>query len=378
MLADFGAEVIKVEYVRRLCLLRGGRKDDRAYDKHPGWLQVNRNKLSVTLDLEVEKDREVYRDLVKTSDVLIENARTGVMDKLGFGYEDLTKIKKDLIVLSMTAFGNTGPYSSYAGYGAIFEAVGGIQSLTAYEKGEKPSRIKELDITNGLAGACACQTALLYRQRTGRGQYIDMSQLEAATHALAGEHMLEYMMNGTGSLPIGNHHRIFAPQGCYRCKGEDKWVTITVRSDEEWQSLCDVLDHPEWASDARFLTAEARMKNHAEIDRMIEDWTISHVHHDVMNLLQDGGIPAGAVLNTEEIKNDRHLKERNYFIREESSPGSLFMGLPFKFSSGAGRIKWHGPALGQHNKQVLCELLGRPGEAVEPVHEEEILTAFDP
>jgi crotonobetainyl-CoA:carnitine CoA-transferase CaiB-like acyl-CoA transferase len=376
--ADFGAEVIKVEYVRRLCLLRGGRKEDRSYDKHPGWLQVNRNKLAITLDLDIEKDREAFRDLIKTSDVIIENSRTGVMENLGFGYDELIKIKKDLMVLSMSAFGNTGPYSSYAGYGAVFEAVGGIQSLTAYEKSGKPTRIKELDITNGLVGACAVMTALLYRQKTGEGQHIDLSQLEGATHTLIGEHLLEYIMNGTRSLPIGNRHRIYAPQGCYRCKGDDKWVTITVRSEKEWQNFCHILEHPEWISDPRFVTAEERMQNHDVLDSMIGEWTINHTHYYVMNIMQGSGIPSGAVLSTEEIVSNGHLKDRDYFIHEEGDSGGLFMGMPFKLSGGAGRIQWHGPALGKHNEYVLCGLLGRSKEEAKPVHYDDIRTAFDP
>ncbi len=378
ILADFGAEVIKVEYVRRLCLLRGSKKEDQTYNSHPGWCQVNRNKYSITLDLKIENDRQILQDLIKISDVLIENSRTGVMDNLGFGYQDVTRIKNDLIVLSMAAFGNTGPYASYAGYGAIFEALSGIQSLTAYQRGLKPARIKELDITNGLAGACAVMTALLHRQRTGEGQYIDMSQFEAATHGLIGEHLLECVMNGNQTYPLGNRHWKFAPQGCYRCKGDDKWVTLTVKTEEEWRSFCEVLGHTEWISDLRFANSESRNENHDLLDRMIEEWTIQHTHYEVMHILQKYGISSGAVLDVAEINSDPHLKDREYFTEGVNGAEKRFMGMPFKLSKGHGKVRWHGPALGEHNEKVICDLLGHSKNEIRPVLEEEIKTAYDP
>jgi crotonobetainyl-CoA:carnitine CoA-transferase CaiB-like acyl-CoA transferase len=378
ILADFGAEVIKVEYPRRLCLLRGARKEKKVYDSHPAWFQVNRNKLSITLDLKSGADRQILRELVKISDVLVHNSRTGVMDRLGFGYADLVNIKEDLVVLSMSAFGQTGPYASYAGYGAVFEALGGIQSLSAYEKNAKPARVKEIDTFNGVMGACAVMTALIYRQRTGKGQHIDLSQLEAATHATIGEHLLEYAMNGVQTSPQGNRHRFFAPQGCYRCNGEDRWIAITIRSDDEWRKFCEVLGHQEWFADPRFATREARQKNHDQLDRLIEAWTLSRNHCEAMHELQHGGLPAGAVLDVVELSNDLHLRERCYFLRSEKHPGRPFMGMPFRLKEGCGKVYWRGPDLGQHNKDVLCDMLGRSEEDVKPIREEEIGTAFDP
>lgn len=379
ILADFGAEVIKVEYFKRLCLLRGAKKEGRAYNRHAGWFQVNRNKLSITLDLKDEKDCEVLKDLIRTSDVFVENSRTGVMKRLGFSYEDLIKIKPDIIMVSMAGFGNTGPYASYTGYGATFEAVSGIQNLTTYDTNTKPQRIKEMDIINGIAAAGAIMTALLYRRMTGYGQYIDISQMEACTHALIGEYLLEYVMNGSHPLLLGNRHRKFSPQGCYRCKGEDKWVTLTVRSDQEWQKLCVALGKPEWISDTRFITREARIENHDVLDQMIEEWTMQHTHYyEVMQILQSYGIPAGAVLNVAELGADPNLKERGYFVNGVSGSDKPFMGMPFKLSKGAGRVYWRGPDLGKHNAHVLCDLLGRSKDEVRSIREEEIGTAYDP
>ena len=378
VLADFGAQVIRVEYVRRLCLLRGARKENQAYNKHPGWFQVNRNKHSLTLDLRQAQDRSMLQGLVKNSDVFTENARTGVMEKLGFDYRQLRQIKPDIIMVSMAAFGNSGPYASYAGYGATVETVGGIQSLTGYDKTGKPQRIKEMDIINGIVAAGAIMTALLHRQITGRGQHIDFSHMEASTHALIGEHLLEYAMNGTQSLPLGNRHVRFAPQGCYRCQGADEWVALTVRSEEEWQRFCEALGHPELKMDPRFSSQEARRKNHDTLDRLIEAWTAEHGHIEAMEILQGFGIPAGAVLNVDELSRDRHLAEREYFFQEVMGSHRPFMGVPFKLSQGSGKVRWRGPDLGEHNKPVLCGLLGVSPDEIKPIDQFEIGTAYDP
>lgn len=378
ILADYGAEVVKIEYVRRLCLLRGANKVDKAYDKHPGWLQVNRGKYSVTLDLADQDDRNVFIDLVKVSDVLVQNSRPGVMAKLGFGYDDLTRLKKDLIVVSLSAFGDSGPYAGYGGYGAVMEGVGGIQSLTAYDKNAKPSRIKELDITNGLAGACAVMTALLHRQKTGTGQYIDLSQLEAATHALIGEHLLEYFMNGTKALPLGNRHRKYAPQGCYPCKEPDTWIVITIRSDDEWQNFCKVTGGNDLIADERFASESSRREHHDLLDSIISEWTGSQYSREAMTILQNAGLSACSVLDPAALTTNEHLKSRGYFMRDESGTHHVFPGIPFRLSRGSGSIRWPGPALGQHNEYILCGLLGRPCNKVHSVIVDDIRTAFDP
>jgi len=377
ILADFGAEVIKIEYIRRLCLLRGARKDPRIYNHHPGWLQVNRNKYGITLDLKDAQDQNIFTDLIRIADVLITNSRTGVMEKLGFGYEDLILIKKDIIVLSMSSFGNTGPYADYSGYGAVFEALGGINSLTAYDKDSRPHRIKEMDVTNGSAGAGAVMTALLYRQKTGQGQYIDLSQLEAATHATIGEHLLAFEMNADQTLPRGNRHWRYAPQGCYRCKGDDKWVVITIRTEAEWARFCDVLGHPEWEEDNRFRSVSGRIANHDELDGLINQWTGEREDIEVMELLQENKIAAGAVLDVENLGKNHHLNDRGYYVYEEHTPDKRFLGMPFSLSKGTGKVAWRGPALGRHNEDILCGLLGMSKETVKPLKEDEIKTAFD-
>lgn len=377
LLADYGAEVIRVEYVKRICPLRGGKVDDYAYNKLPMWFQVNRNKYSITLDLNLEKDRDIFKSLVGEADVVVENARGGVLGKLGLGYGELVKIKPDLLMVSMAAFGNTGPYASYAGYGATIEALSGVQSLTAYEKDGKPERVKEMDVTSGVAGACAVMTGLIHRQRTGKGQYIDLAQMEASTHALIGEHMLEFAMNGENMIPMGARHRFFAPQGVYKCKGDDRWIAISIRTGDEWQGLCKVIGDAELSS-VSFNTIEGRKENQEELDGIIERWSQRYEHREAMRMLQQAGVPAGAVLDVAELSDDPHLKDRGYFMSAEDGEEGLFMGMPFKLSGGEGRIRWRGPDLGRHNEEILTGLLGRAKEDLIPIDEDEIGTAFDP
>jgi crotonobetainyl-CoA:carnitine CoA-transferase CaiB-like acyl-CoA transferase len=377
LLGDFGAEVIKVEYSRRIDSMRGANKENEAYNHHPRWHEINRNKLSITLDLRIADDLERFRELVRVSDIVVESSRVGVMERFGLGYETLREIKPDIIVVSMSPFGQTGPEAAYAGYGGCLEPLSGIQVLTGYDESSKPMRIREVDVTNGVLGACAIMTALIYRQQTGCGQWVDLSQFEAATSGLIGEHLLEYVMNGTQTLPLGNRHRFHAPQGCYRCEGDDKWVAIMIRSEDEWKTFCESMDRSELASDARFASRQDRMRSHDELDQIIEEWTLSRTHYEVMHQLQRAGIAAGAILNAAEIAIDPHLQERGFFQTLENGNHLAFPGMPFHFSECKSQIRRPGPDLGEHNAEVLCGILGISRDEIKPLTEDKIGTAFD-
>jgi crotonobetainyl-CoA:carnitine CoA-transferase CaiB-like acyl-CoA transferase len=377
MLADFGAEVIKVENSRRMDSMRGAFKENQAYNHHPRWFEINRNKLSITLDLRNDGDVAVFKKLVKTSDIVVESSRAGVMERFGLGYDILREVRPDIIMVSMSGFGHTGPESSYGGYGGALEPISGIQALTAYEKHEKPVRIREVDVTNGLMGACAIMTALVDRQRTGQGQFIDLSQVEAATVGVAGEHLLEYAMNGAQTLPVGNRNSRYAPQGCYQCSGHDKWVTLVVRTEREWQRLCEIIGQADLIGDPRFATPHARAQHHDELDSLIAQWTLAQSHVAAMHVLQQAGLCAGAVLTVAELVADPHLRERNYFQCLEGDSAQRFPGLPFKLSEVTPKITKRGPCLGEHNEYVQCELLGLSSADLKPLLDDEIGTAYD-
>lgn len=378
ILADFGAEVIKIEYLPRLCLLRAGIIADQMYNKRPMWFQVNRGKRSFTLDLNNPKDFETFLDLVRISDVVVENARGGVLERRGLDYNHLVTVNPDIILLSMAAFGKTGPYASYAGYGATMEAMSGAETLTGYGGSTETKRIREVDVTNGVFGAAAALTALHHRKKTGRGQWIDLSQLETVTHGLIGEHLLAFSMNGTVPSLRGNRHARFAPCGCYPCAGEDRWVTLVIRNDSEWMVLCELLDKPDWKEDPRLQTVSKRMECHDEIDRGIASWTSTRKARDIQVLLQGQGIAAGAVMNVEDLSLDPHLIARGFFVTPHDGDKELYPANPIRLTNAASPPAWRGPDLGRDNEYVLCSLLGKSQAEVPLIKEEDLGTALDP
>jgi crotonobetainyl-CoA:carnitine CoA-transferase CaiB-like acyl-CoA transferase len=377
LLADFGAEVIKVENSRRLDGMRGGYVENERYNQHPRWWEINRNKKSVTLDLKAEWGVAAFKDLVAVSDVLVENSRPGVMERLGLGYAALRALRPDLIYLSMSAFGHTGPHAAYAGYGGCIEPLSGIESLTGYAGDPRPRRIKEVDVTNGVLGACALMTALLHRCRTGVGQWIDLSQMEAATSGLIGEQLLELVMLGCAPAPNGNRDRQHAPRGAYPCQGEDQWVALSIRSESEWAAFCDVIGRPELRDDDRFATAAMRANHHDELDEIIATWTSQRSHYAAMHDVQRVGIAAGAVLNVAELTEDPHLQSRGYFVADPDGSGACFPGLPIRMSNAHPQMWGRGPRLGEHNQEILCGLLSRSPDESEPLTPDTIGTAFD-
>jgi crotonobetainyl-CoA:carnitine CoA-transferase CaiB-like acyl-CoA transferase len=377
LLADFGAEVLKIEYFRRLDHMRGARKDDRMFDKHARFLQLNRNKRSVPLDLKEERDRSIFEDLVRRADVVICNSRPGVLERLGFGYDRLTALKPDIILASLSACGQTGPDRGYAGYGGGIEATAGVQCLTAYTHDGEPRRIREMDVTNGIGAAAAVLTALAARRRTGRGTWIDLSEVEFPAYSLVGESLMEYARAGTSTLPIGNRHpdRV---RGCYPCDGEDAWVTLSITDDRAWRSLCEVIGRPELAADERYADRDVRAVHHDEIDTLIAEWTRRRGKFDAMMLLQQAGVAAGAVMNAADLHRDPHLAARGYFRPPSAEPaGRNFSGMPFVMSRGGGEVVRSAPPLGEGSRDIVCGLLGRPSTDARTLALDDIGTDFD-
>ncbi len=374
IMADYGAEVIKVEYHPRLDGMRGAYAD--RFNSHPRWWEINRNKGSVSLNLHDAQQLEALKQLVAVSDILVENSRPGVLERLGLGYDVLKAIKPDLVVVCMSAYGSTGPESRYAGYGGAIEALSGVQSLTAYDRDGDPMRVRELDVTNGIMGACAMMTALLHHQRTGEGQFVDVSERESSTWMI-GEHLLEYVANNEQTLPLGNRSADFAPQGCYRCEGDDNWLVITVRSDEEWTTLCDACGFTEAKSDSRFATLDGRREHHDEIDRLIEGWSAKRQKHAAMRQLQTAGIAAGIVADARDIAADEHLMAREWFQFDHANGGGRYPGFPFRLARGGGKFVKRGPDLDVDNEAVLCNLLKMPRSILTDIENDELGTAYD-
>jgi crotonobetainyl-CoA:carnitine CoA-transferase CaiB-like acyl-CoA transferase len=377
MLADCGADVIKIEYPGRLDGMRGGHLGEDRHNRHPRWWQLHRNKRSITLDLTREDHRKRALALVRVADVVVDSSRPGVLDKLGLGWEIIHAERPDIILVQMSAFGATGPDAVHGGYGGAIEPISGVQSLTGYRDDDRPRRIRELDVTNGIAGACAVMTALVRRQATGLGSFIDLSQTEAAISTMAGDHFLAASAQVPLERRLGNRHRTFAPHGCYPCQGTDRWVVLSVQSGDEWQALCGAIGRPDLAADSRLADAASRRLHHDVLDEAIAAWTKGRTHREAMEQLQAAGVRAGAVFDPADAATDPHLAARAWFQQAEDGSGR-YPGPPFRFAERPVVVRRRGPSLGEDNAPICTDLIGVPAEQVETIDVSRLGTAFDP
>ena len=352
--ADFGAEVIKVQSKRTA---RGAESNPTGYFNT--W---NRNKRGITLDLSHPEAREMVLKLTAKSDVVIENFSPRVMSNWGLDYGKLKEVNPDLIMLSMSAMGQRGPWKDYVAFAPTLHALSGLTHLTSFEK-DAPIGLgfAYADIVAGLYAAFAVFAALEYRDRTGQGQYIDLSEYEAIC-TLMGPSLLDTLLNDKEILPEGNcpNYIEAAPYGCYKCSGEDRWCVIAVSNEEEWQSLCRVLGHPEWMKEGRFTTSAKRTGNRKELDELLTKWTIQHTAEEVVSLLQEAGLSSGVVQNAEDLSKDPQLMARKFFVQlEHPSLGKTVSdSSPVRFEEDF-TVGWKAaPQLGEDNQYIFLELLG--------------------
>ena len=373
LLADMGAEVIKLESLRVYDSHRGPVSPEpgiAAYpDSDPGLEPWNRNgwfnclhmsKYGITLELTTEPGRRVFEELVSISDALIENFRQGSLVRLGYDYETLRQIRPDLIYAAMPAFGNSGPWQSYVAYGIGQEQLSGMAHITGYPNdGPMKSGINHGDPITGSHAAGVLLAALRYRRRTGKGMFIDVSQQESAVALIGGE-TLAYQMTGQEPERIGNHSNWYAPHNAYPCAGADRWVTIAVTTDEQWRRLAAVIGRPELAAAPQYATADARRQNQSELDKIIGDWAADRDMWDIAKQLQEQGIPAAPVLRGPDLLENEHYADRgtfNYVGHPQAGP-KWYQGFAWRMSETPGQVHWPAPTLGQHNRQVYGELLG--------------------
>jgi crotonobetainyl-CoA:carnitine CoA-transferase CaiB-like acyl-CoA transferase len=376
ILADMGAEVIKIESYRKLDGLRmvGPWRDQKPTppDRSGAFDTRNVNKLSMALDLKSTAGVEIFKRLVKVSDVIVENFSAGTMDKFGLGYSVLGQINPKIIMVSLAGFGQTGPYRDYVSFGPNLQAISGLTSITGW-----PGRVAVgigqayPDFVGGLYTVFAILASLRHRN-TGRGLHIDLSQYEGAVSTL-GHSVLEYTVNNRIPQPAGNRHTYACPHGCYRCQGDERWCVIAVFNDEEWQSFCDVIGNPDWVKNPEFATFLGRKKAEDKLDRLIEEWTIKRSAEEVMELMQGAGVAAGVVQNVEDLlRHDRHMKARGYYQELDHPPigKSIPEGIPFKFSLTPGSLRTPGPLLGEHNDYVLKTVLGMSQQEIDKLASE--------
>jgi len=379
MLADWGAEVIWVE--SRQILSRGYRgpgtasggakgrllnappnrePGERPWNRNPVVNAHARNKLSMTVDLRRPEGLDIFKRLVKVSDVVIENNGPGTMEKLGLTYEVLKEVKPDIIMVRMPGFGLTGPYKDFRSYGSQLDNFVGQALLMGYRDTDASlmSGTVHADATGGATAALAVLMALHYHNRTGKGQFIELAQIETLIPQF-GEYIMDWTLNQHIQDNPGNRHPS-AVQGCYRCQGEDRWVNITISSDEEWEGFCRALGNPSWCKDERFSDVLSRYKNHDELDKFIEEWTTRHDNYEVMHLLQREGVPAGSLMDERDCYSDPHLKERGFFqeLTQVDTGTYLYPGLTWKMTGTPNKIRRPPCLFGEHNEYVYRQVIG--------------------
>jgi len=318
----------------------------------------------MTVDLSRPEGLDIVKRLIKVSDIVVENRGPGTMEKLGLAYEVLKEIKPDIIMVRMPGFGLSGPYKDFRSFGSQLDNFAGLAFITGYRDRDATQYVGTVhaDASGGAMGALSALMALHYRNRTGKSQLIELSQLEAVIPQL-GEYIMDWTLNQHIPKNLGNRDSS-AIQGCYRCKGADRWVNITVTSDEEWEGFCQALGNPSWCQEEKFSDALSRYQNHDELDNLIEQWTTQHDNYEVMHILQKKGVPAGPVMDERDCYSDPHLMERGFFqeLTQADCGTHLYPGIAWKMTKTGNKIRRSPCLFGEHNEYVYKKVIGVSAE----------------
>ncbi len=383
ILADMGAEVIKVETRQRMDYMRLGRPiigDVPDPEQNPMFHNVNRGKRSITLNTTRPEAVELARRLAAECDVVIENFSPGVMQRLGLDYETLSRDNLRLVMASITSNGQTGPLRDLRAYAPSIGAMSGLDSTMGYEPAEgatgRPLGLKHAyaDLCGALHAVFAIVSALHERKSTGVGRYIDVSMLRA-TVATMGAGLLEYELTGRVLQPKGNYDPVMAPYGNYPCSGDDEWVSIAVRTDEEWRGLVDTMGAPAWTGEPEFASRYARLNHRRELDERLSEWTRERSAWETTELLQSHGVAAFPVLDAEGRLFNPHFCERGLYsdIEHPALGSEPIFNLMWQMTRTAPRIQRHAPLLGEHNSEVFCGLLGLAESELSRLEEEQVI-----
>ena len=361
MLGWLGAEVILVETESRFTTRVWPPFADGEFgiNQSGGFNLVNNNKLSCSLDLIKPDALEVARGIVSVSDILVENYATGVMERLGLGYDEVRRLRPDIVYLSLGAFGRSGPFKDLTGFHSVINLFSGLAAVAGYP-GSHP-RIMGGLIPDAFAG-CYCVLAVLealyHRAQTGEGQYIEASMTEALTGMIP-EAVMEYSLTGSEQERMGNRDGRHSPHNVFRCLGEEKWVAISVETDDQFVALAKAADNPGWAEDSRFGTAAARLENQDALEDQVQRWTAGLEVAEVVAALQAVGVPAAPVNDSAEVLADPHLLERGFVTKAEHPVAGQRPVLSMPWSTDGRKVDHlrAAPTFGQHNQWVLKELL---------------------
>lgn len=364
LLADCGAESIVIETAsRQMGFPRQGEPEEH---------KNTTGKLSVSLNFIDPRGLELARRLIATADVFVENMAGGKLANRGLGYEDIRKIKPDIIYLATCMQGQTGPHYAHAASGHKLSALAGFNHITGWPDRPPAWVGTYTDFVAPRYNIIAILGALEYRRRTGKGQFLDISQYEPGLQFQATS-ILDYTVNGRVAERMGNQSPYAAPHNAYRCQGEDRWCAISVFTDDEWRSFCKVIGNPELAENNKFSSLLFRKENEEELDNMINEWTRNHPAEEVMNLMQSAGVAAGVVETVEDqILRDPHLKQREFFWELESPETKRYVTKGASFYRLSIRVR-QGPLLGENNDYILKGILGLSDEEVAKLEKEGIV-----
>ncbi|MCI0437957.1 MAG: CoA transferase [Chloroflexi bacterium] len=363
-LALMGAEVIKVGSARR----------PDPSTRGAAFQVYNTSKMYAALNISKPEGLEMARRLVSLSDIVIENFAAGVVERLGMGYDALKDIKPDIIMISSSGTGHSGPDKDYVAYGSLLQHYTGWNTVSGYPDSEPIKGGLWADPWVGMELALATVAALNHRAMTGQGQYVDFSMAEALSASIP-EAILYYQMNGSLKQPQGNRDDWYAPHAAYRCKGDDCWVAIAVTNGDEWRALCRAIGRPDLAADAKLADAGGRRERQEEIDAAITDWTLRHEDYEATRLLQRAGVPSAPSLDISRVFADPQLREGGYFAPVQTSDGALrdLPSLPWRFEGEEPPRMVGAPVIGQHNDYVYRELLGLSEADISQLVEQQII-----
>ncbi|PKB79561.1 MAG: hypothetical protein BZY88_12735 [SAR202 cluster bacterium Io17-Chloro-G9] len=386
VLADMGAEVIKVETRQRMDYMRLGRPiigSEPDPEQHPMFHNVNRSKLSIALNTTKPQAIDLIKKLVAHCDVVIENFSPGVMDRLGVGYDVMSGIRPGLVMASLSSNGQTGPLRDLRAYAPSIGALAGLDSTLGYgdggDDGETPGR--PLGVKHAYADVCAALhavfavlSALYQRRHTGQGQYIDLSMLRA-TVATMGAGLMEYEMTGRVMRPRGNYDPVMAPYGNFPCQGDDSWLSVAVRTEEEWQGLKQAMGNPDWADTPEFASRYSRLRNRQVLDEHLGRWTAGRNAGETAERLQSHGVAAIPVMGAEDRLFNEHFRERGLYsdIEHPSLGAEPIFNIMWKLSETPPSIRRHAPLLGEHNQEIFGGLLGLSSEEIHQLEEDQVL-----
>jgi crotonobetainyl-CoA:carnitine CoA-transferase CaiB-like acyl-CoA transferase len=390
MLHDLGAEVIKVESPSNFDPMRAvidvnryAGKNERPMtpqeraNTNQHFNEWNRGKLSFVVELTDPRGRDLLLRLAAKSDIFIENRRPGAKEKLGIAYEDLRAVRPEIIYLSLSGFGQTPPERDAMALGAPVELASGLFSLNGYLDDPTPAKtgFSYGDPVAATAALGALLLAVRRQRKTGEGSFIDLSMRDALSFG-AGTAFTDWSMNGEERPHRGNRHPVFAPQGVYRCRGDDQWIAISIRDAAEWSALCEALGRDDWGADSDLANAEGRRERHSELDAGIEAWTSKHGQRDAEALLQEAGVPAGAALDFRQVWHDPQLNARGAWQEIEHPAFGVEVRSTSQWSRGpqAQPVDMPAPCFGEHNEHVLREILRLDQDEVRALVEAGVVT----